>query len=45
MFSRVLIELGAFVGDEAWEYSDGAKTPNEHYDEYCDFAYECEVGG
>lgn len=41
MFSRILIELGAFVGDEAREDSDGAKASDEHYDEYCDFANEC----
>ena len=45
VFCRVLIELGAFVRYEAREDGDGTKTTDEHYDEYCDFAYECQVGG
>jgi hypothetical protein len=39
-----LIELGAFVGDEAREDGDSSKATDEHYDEYCDFAYKCQVG-
>ena len=41
VFCRVLIELGTFVRYEAREDGDGTKTTDEHYDEYCDFAYEC----